>query len=207
MSLVRSVMMPDGTVRGTHNITQITHIVGSQTRLDVLSIQAGLTEYAQSIVLPYDSGLDEGEAYEALAALPEFAEYVDPNREAVEELLPILTDEQAEQVTNLYPTWEAGVAYKVGERVQHGGKLYRCVQAHTSQVGWEPPAVPALWVRTAKEGEIPEWVQPTGAHDAYQKGDRVTHNGKTWVSTYDGANVWEPGIAGTEAMWSEVTDA
>ena len=42
---------------------------------------------------------------------------------------------------------------------------------------------------------IPVWVQPTGAHDAYQKGDQVSHNGDTWTSTV-AANVWEPGAYG-----------
>lgn len=39
------------------------------------------------------------------------------------------------------------------------------------------------------------WVQPTGAQDAYQIGDRVTHNGSTWESTAAN-NVWEPGVFG-----------
>lgn len=46
--------------------------------------------------------------------------------------------------------------------------------------------------------EIEPWVQPTGAHDAYNTGDQVTHSGSTWTSTHD-ANVWEPGVFG----WSE----
>lgn len=67
------------------------------------------------------------------------------------EVLPILTDEQAEQVTNLYPSWAAGVAYAVGDRRKYDGKLYRCVQAHTSQEGWEPPITPAMWTRTGAD--------------------------------------------------------
>ncbi|MEU8617453.1 carbohydrate-binding protein [Streptomyces sp. NPDC048623] len=43
------------------------------------------------------------------------------------------------------PAWAAGVAYRVGDRVTYGGLLYSCLQAHTSQTGWEPPNVPALW--------------------------------------------------------------
>ncbi|MEU7913594.1 lytic polysaccharide monooxygenase [Microbispora bryophytorum] len=42
-------------------------------------------------------------------------------------------------------TWAAGTAYKVGDRVTYGGATYRCIQAHTALVGWEPPNVPALW--------------------------------------------------------------
>lgn len=109
-----------------------------------------------------------------------------------------LSDEQAESVTNLYPLWEVGVSYAVGDRRQYDGLLYRCVQAHTSQADWIPPAVPALWVRTWTE-PYPEWVQPTGAHDAYNKGDKVSHNGLHWESNID-ANVYEPGVYG----WTEV---
>ena len=111
-----------------------------------------------------------------------------------------LTDEQAETVTDLFQPWEVGVAYAVGDRVQYEELLYRCVQAHTSQADWIPPAVPALWVRTSTE-EWPEWIQPTGAHDAYNTGDKVTHNSKHWISTVD-ANVWEPGVYG----WDEAIE-
>lgn len=111
-----------------------------------------------------------------------------------------LDDEQAESVTNLYPLWESGVAYAVGDRRQYDGLLYRCVQAHTSQEDWTPDKTPALWVRTSTE-EWPEWIQPAGAHDAYPKDAKVSHNGSHWISTMD-ANVYEPGVYG----WEEVTD-
>ena len=105
-----------------------------------------------------------------------------------------LTDEQAETVTDLFPLWEVGASYVVGDRVKYEELLYRCVQAHTSQEDWTPPAVPALWVRTSTE-EWPEWIQPAGAHDAYHLGDKVTHNGLHWISNVDN-NVWEPGVYG-----------
>ena len=108
-----------------------------------------------------------------------------------------LDDEQAESVTELFPQWVSGTAYEIGDRRQYDGLLYRCVQAHTSQADWTPPSVPALWVRTSIE-EWPEWIQPTGAHDAYNIDDKVTHNTKHWISTID-ANIWEPGVYG----WNE----
>lgn len=102
----------------------------------------------------------------------------------------------------LFAPWEAGVAYAVGQYRNSGEKLYRCVQAHTSQAGWEPENAPALWAVAADPAEAwPAWSQPTGAHDAYSAGDKVSHNGKRWTSDVDG-NVWEPGVYG----WSEVTD-
>ena len=44
-----------------------------------------------------------------------------------------------------YPAWQANHAYATGDRVSYAGHNYQCLQAHTSQVGWEPPNVPALW--------------------------------------------------------------
>ncbi len=41
--------------------------------------------------------------------------------------------------------WAPGVAYAVGDTVTYNGVVYKCLQAHTSQTGWEPPNVPALW--------------------------------------------------------------
>lgn len=109
-----------------------------------------------------------------------------------------LDDEQAETVTELFEEWQPKTKYEAGDRRQYNGLLYRCVQGHTSQDGWEPPNVPALWVRTSTD-PFPEWIQPTGAHDAYNKGDKVSHLGKHWESDVD-ANIWEPSVYG----WSEV---
>ena len=100
----------------------------------------------------------------------------------------------------LFAEWESGVSYAVGQLRRYGDALYRCVQAHTSQAGWTPPATPALWAVTSDPAdEWPEWSQPLGAHDAYSKGDQVSHNGRHWTSSVDG-NVWEPGVYG----WTEV---
>ena len=101
-----------------------------------------------------------------------------------------LPDEEAEAVTALFPNWEEGKAYAVNDRVQYNELLYRCVQAHTSQADWTPDAVPALWVRTSTE-EWPEWIQPTGAHDAYNIGDKVTYKGEHYISLING-NVYSP---------------
>ena len=112
----------------------------------------------------------------------------------IELALSYLDDEHAETVTELFDEWGPGHEYQTDMRVQYDGLLYRCVQDHTSQIGWEPPNVPALWVRTSTE-EWPEWIQPTGAHDAYAMGAKVTHNSKHWISDID-ANVYEPGVYG-----------
>lgn len=118
--------------------------------------------------------------------------------------LSTLDDETALNVTILFPTWKADTAYAADERIRYGEKLYRCVQAHTSQTDWTPDATPALWTEVAKPGEIPVWKQPTGAQDAYNKGDRVWYpekNTTVYESLID-ANVYSP--EAYPAGWMEV---
>jgi len=102
-----------------------------------------------------------------------------------------LTAEQAAEIASVFEPWRVGVAYSVGDVRRYDGDLYECIQPHTSQSDWTPDAVPALWKSHAPAGVIPEWVQPTGAHDAYQTGDLVTFEGQVWRSVID-ANVWSP---------------
>ncbi len=118
----------------------------------------------------------------------------------IEKASASLNDEDALEAVALFPTWMPGANYQTDQRIRYEDKLYRCVQAHTSQSGWEPPAVPALWTEVARPGEIPVWKQPTGAQDAYMKGDKVRYPdaaGDIYVSTIDN-NVWEPGVYGWE---------
>ena len=115
-------------------------------------------------------------------------------RALIEQLAVTLDDEAALTGVELFPAWVVGKAYVVGDRVQHGGTLYKCVQAHTSQADWAPDATPALWVVVSVD-EYPEWVQPTGAHDAYNIGDKVTYNGQHYVCTSN-ANVYAPDVYG-----------
>ena len=119
-------------------------------------------------------------------------------RQLIEQLAVTLADETALTGVELFPMWAIGRAYVVGDRVQHGGTLYKCVQAHTSQADWTPDATPALWVVVSID-EYPEWVQPTGAHDAYNTGDKVSYNGKHYISTID-ANTYAPDVYGWEIV-------
>ena len=112
-----------------------------------------------------------------------------------------LTDEDALQAVELFPQWVTGHAYVVDERLQYDGVLYRVVQAHTSQADWTPDKTPALFVVVSLD-EWPEFVQPTGAHDAYNKGDKVMFEGKHYISLIDG-NVYSP--AAYPAGWQEQT--
>lgn len=116
----------------------------------------------------------------------------------------MLTDAQALKVQGLFPAWNAEDTYAVGDRVKYNGTLYRCLTAHTAQSTWTPTDAPSLWAKvlTDPSGAILPWVQPDSTNP-YAKGDKVTHNGKTWESLVDN-NVWEPGAVGTENLWKEV---
>ena len=104
----------------------------------------------------------------------------------------------AAEHTELFAPWACPVSYAVGQIRQHGGKLYKCLQAHTSQEGWTPDAAPSLWVAISDPAEEwPAWSQPIGAQDAYPLGAKVSHKEKRWISTADN-NVWEPGVYGWE---------
>lgn len=54
-------------------------------------------------------------------------------------------DKTALRMVEFYPAWSAGVSYAAGYKVQDNVRLWRCIQAHTSQAGWEPENVPAMW--------------------------------------------------------------
>lgn len=115
-------------------------------------------------------------------------------RNKIEAAASTMTDATALTAVELFPAWVVGKAYAVNDRAQYNGTLYKCIQAHTSQSDWMPSATPALW-KTVSVDEYPEWVQPTGAHDAYNIGDKVTYNGQHYVCTSD-ANVYAPDVYG-----------
>ena len=110
-------------------------------------------------------------------------------------------------IPEVFPLWSgAGVKYKEGKRVQYNGVLYEVVKEHVLQENWKPDVTPSEYAKVISSisGEIPEWEQPLPTN-AYKLGDRVKHNGRYYESTYDGANVWEPGVVGEE-YWKDITD-
>lgn len=122
--------------------------------------------------------------------------------EALVTLRESASDADALNAVAVYPAWREGVTYTTGQRMRYDGTLYRVLQDHTSQADWTPGAAPSLFAKVLiPEAEtILEWEQPDSTNP-YMQGDKVTHNGKTWVSDIDN-NVWEPGVYG----WSEVVE-
>lgn len=119
-------------------------------------------------------------------------------RAVMDGITAAMTDEQAAKSAALFPLWEVSKVYQTGERLKYHDELYKVLQPHTSQADWPPDAAVSLYVKISDPAEEwPVWVQPLGATDAYMKGDKVSHNGKHWVSSIDN-NVWEPGVYGWE---------
>lgn len=119
-------------------------------------------------------------------------------RKALQMFAASLDDEKAMEVATVYDLWEVGKAYAVGEFVTYGTnsvgdpQLYKVVQAHTSQADWTPDVVPSLFAAVGLDEQgHPVWSQPTGAHDAYNKGDIVDYNGTLYQSLTDG-NIYPP---------------
>ena len=124
-------------------------------------------------------------------------------RSIIEKAVQSLDDSDALEAVTLYEKWSGdSKEYKTNDRLQYNGVLYKVLQDHTSQPTWTPTDAPSLFAKVLIPDStvIPEWEQPESTNP-YQVGDKVTHNGKTWVCNTPN-NVWEPGVYG----WDEVTE-
>lgn len=87
-------------------------------------------------------------------------------------------DNTAMRMKDFYPEWAADTAYSVGYKVQRGGKLWRVIQAHTSQAGWEPENVASLWE------QINETHAGTLEDPIPYEGNMALENGKYYMQDY-----------------------
>ena len=156
--------------------------------------------------------MDDGVYASSLTAL-----LTDPNdirnseqfRKAVQMFAKSLDEDSAMMIATIYDPYQVDHAYAVGDYFTYGvngvgdPQLYKVVQAHTSQVDWKPDTLPALYTPIGlTPSGYPVWTQPTGAHDAYNKGDIVSYNDKLYRSLIDG-NVYSPDAY--PAGWEEYT--
>lgn len=108
----------------------------------------------------------------------------------------VITAEDALDNAGMFPVWSDCIGQRAepGSYWRHGGKLWRvnAGQGHTIQADWPPDHAASLFSLAANPAEEwPEWIQPTGAHNAYKKGDKVAYKGKMYISKIE-ANVWAP---------------
>ena len=133
--------------------------------------------------------------------------YLTPKQQELFDLLmaslPLLPSEAAQKNVEWYKPWVKQEVVDIGDRrwsLVNNEKILYEVYAPAGDNLYPPDQVPAIWKRVFLE-EWPEWIQPTGAHDAYAQGAKVTHSGKKWTSDVN-ANVWEPGVYG----WTEYVE-
>lgn len=109
-----------------------------------------------------------------------------------DKLLPKLSDEEAYTIRVLYPEFQIGIVYKVGERIIYKDKFYKVISEHTSQADWTPDVAVSLFVEISDPSiEYPEFKQPISTETAYMKGDKITFNGAKYISLVD-YNVYSP---------------
>lgn len=114
-------------------------------------------------------------------------------RQMIVQMAQQLDDEHAMEVPYAFPKWKDNTSYEVGDRIRYGEKLYKVLQAHTSQAGWNPADATSLFaeILPGQDGtDIGEWTQPDSTNP-YMKGDRVRFNGHIYESLIDN-NIWSP---------------
>lgn len=202
------IIKQDGTARKVYGGYAVTDVGMDESGLVTMRAQRALDPDTAAAIEALESNVstvtaDAAGAVQTANAAMEAAQSAgtDPTVEAFARIAIVpmaatMTDEQAISVSTLWPEWSAdSVSYKVDDVVQHADHLWRCEQAHTSQESWTPDAAPSLWSQIDIAGDgVDVWTQPTGAHNAYNVGDRVhypTASDPIYVSTIDG-NVWTP---------------
>ena len=123
---------------------------------------------------------------------------------AKEQLLPVLSDEQAYTLRVLFPAFEIDKSYEVGERIIYEDKFYKVIMAHTSQADWTPDVAVSLFAEIPNPSvEYPEFKKPINAETAYMNGYKITFEGNKYISIIDN-NVYSP--AEYPQGWELVTE-
>ena len=98
-------------------------------------------------------------------------------------------DNTALRMTEFYPEWAADTEYTIGYKVQRNGKLWRCLQAHTSQVGWDPENAASLWTEICEShaGTLEDPI-PYSGNMALESGKYYSQDNKVYCCIRDTGN-------------------
>lgn len=98
-------------------------------------------------------------------------------------------DNTALRMVEFYPEWATDTAYPAGYKVQRNGKLWRVLQAHTSQTGWEPENAASLWTEICEShaGTLDDPI-PYSGNMALESGKYYMQDGKVYRCTRDTVN-------------------
>lgn len=114
-------------------------------------------------------------------------------------------DQTALRMVEFYPEWESGQAYSTGYKVQRGGKLWRCLQAHTAQTGWEPENAASLWTEICESHNGTKYDPiPYNGNMALQSGKYYTQNNILYLCNRDTVNPVYNALAELVGLYVEV---
>ena len=198
MGLEKEIVLNNGITLSYHRIVSLMVFVNRQNVIEVSSYisQSARQEEMDASLIEAD---DVGEySYDVFVSTSYFTTDYDPDMSVVTAYDYLKSLPEFQGASDIIEKWQAGNAYIVGDLVMYGDEdheeaRYECIQAHTSQEGWEPPSVPALWRVQSSGGDIPVWVQPDSANP-YMAGDKVRYpdaDGPIYESLIDN-NVWSP---------------
>lgn len=116
-----------------------------------------------------------------------------------------VNDNTALRMVEFYPAWTPGVAYAVGFMVQHGGKLWRTMQSHTAQVGWEPENAASLWEQIVRDyaGTEADPI-PYDGNMRLESGKYYTQDGRLYLCNRDSGNPVYHALADLVGQYVEV---
>ena len=106
-------------------------------------------------------------------------------RALIEKAAVSLSDTDALDGVELFPAWAVGLSYTAGERLRYGDKLYRVLQAHTSQADWTPDSTPSLYAEVEKpgQGDTPDDPIPYSGNMELFEGKYYSQDGVTYRCT------------------------
>lgn len=194
MAIKKQVTADDGIVTNYHRIALISVDVNNQTTILVHSY---LTEEARQFEKDYAAGL-HNDAEQGEVVFPYVdAKYINVPYEsdmtAEKAYRTIKSLEEFAGGEDAFDEWNGdGVEYIVGDYISYNNKIYKVLQSHVSQPDWTPDTAVSLFVmRPDPRVDYSEFVQPTGSHDTYMTGDKITYQGKKYESLIDN-NAWSP---------------
>ena len=114
-------------------------------------------------------------------------------------------DNTALRMLEFYPEWATGQAYTAGYKVQRGGALYKVLQAHTSQDGWEPENAPSLWTEICEShaGTLTDPI-PYSGNMALEAGKYYSQSGEVYLCTRDTVNPVYSALADLVGLYVEI---
>ena len=129
-------------------------------------------------------------------------------RHHIETAVQTLPNSEALEALVLHPEWASDTDYTAGYKVRRGGRLWRCLQAHTSQIGWEPENAASLWTEICEShaGTLEDPI-PYSGNMALESGKYYSQNSKIYRCTRDTVNPVYNALSELVGLYVEETQA